>query len=98
VEKGLIVFAFGDQGGSFRENRPPGPPAKAFHKTGPPAKFFIKSFWKSGNLFSKRNLLIIRFLATGVTEITEFFYFFSREGTRRYTKEEKKRLEKVHGA
>jgi hypothetical protein len=23
-------FAFGDQGGSFRENRPPGPPTKAF--------------------------------------------------------------------
>ncbi len=27
----LTFFAFGDQGGSFRENRPPGPPAKAFY-------------------------------------------------------------------
>jgi len=26
-----ITFAFGDQGDSFRENRPPGPPAKAFN-------------------------------------------------------------------
>jgi hypothetical protein len=25
-----IAFAFGDQGDSFRENRPPGPPTKAF--------------------------------------------------------------------
>jgi nicotinamidase-related amidase len=26
----LLIFASGGQGGSFRENRPPGPPAKAF--------------------------------------------------------------------
>ncbi|MGD2090745.1 MAG: SUMF1/EgtB/PvdO family nonheme iron enzyme [Candidatus Aminicenantes bacterium] len=26
----VCMYAFGDQGGSFRENRPPGPPAKAF--------------------------------------------------------------------
>jgi beta-N-acetylhexosaminidase len=29
--RGHGLNAFGDQGGSFRENRPPGPPAKAFH-------------------------------------------------------------------
>ena len=28
---GHIPFASGGQGGSFRENRPPGPPTKAFH-------------------------------------------------------------------
>jgi hypothetical protein len=28
-----IILASGGQGGSFRENHPPGPPAKAFNKT-----------------------------------------------------------------
>jgi aspartate-semialdehyde dehydrogenase len=28
----LFISAFGDQGDSFRENRPPGPPAKAFYE------------------------------------------------------------------
>ena len=26
----FLIYAFGDQGDSFRENCPPGPPAKAF--------------------------------------------------------------------